>query len=61
VVEPMHNPFWKTVESVNQRLTPELTSTISGHNRVGSPQTELISMYADDLHAFRTHGAGVAR
>jgi len=42
VVEPMHNPFWKTVEAVNQKLTPELTSTISGHNLVGSPQTELM-------------------
>lgn len=42
VVEPMHNPFWRTVEAVNQRLTPELTSTISGHNLVGSPQTELM-------------------
>lgn len=40
--EPMHNPFWRAVEAVNESLTPEGTSTISGHNRVGSAQTELM-------------------
>ena len=42
IVEPMHNPFWKAVEEANQRLTPTRHSTISGHNLVGSRQTELM-------------------
>jgi nicotinamidase-related amidase len=40
--EPMRNPFWNTVERVRQTLTPELESTISRHNLVGSVQTELM-------------------
>jgi nicotinamidase-related amidase len=48
VVEPMHNPFWQTVESINQRLTPTLNSTISGHNLVGSPQAELMPELGPD-------------
>lgn len=40
--EPMHNPFWRAVEEVNESLTPHAASTISGHNRVGSVQTELM-------------------
>jgi nicotinamidase-related amidase len=42
VPEPMRNPFWSAVESVNEQLTPERESTISGHNLVGSVQTELM-------------------
>jgi nicotinamidase-related amidase len=48
VVEPMHNPFWRTVEAVNQQLTPERVSTISGHNLLGSPQTELMPELGPD-------------
>ena len=40
--EPMHNPFWRAVEAAGQQLTPDLPSTISRHNLVGSPQTELM-------------------
>ena len=40
--EPLTNPFWRTVEAVNEQLTPELESTIARHNVVGSPQTELM-------------------
>src|ERR1019366_3383772 len=48
VVELRHNRFWQTVESINQRLTPTLTSTISGHNLVGSPQAELMPELGPD-------------
>jgi nicotinamidase-related amidase len=48
VVEPMHNPFWRTVEAVDQQLTPERVSTISGHNLLGSPQTELMPELGPD-------------
>ena len=40
--ENLHNPFWHAVESARQSLTPELPSTISGHNLVGSPGTEVM-------------------
>lgn len=40
--EYLHNPWWRSVESARQSLTPELPSTISGHNRPGSPQTEVM-------------------
>ncbi len=40
--EPMRNPFWRTVEGVNEMLTPQRKSTIKGHNLVGSVQTELM-------------------
>lgn len=40
--EPMRNPFWAAVEGARQQLTPELESTISRHNIVGSVQTELM-------------------
>jgi biuret amidohydrolase len=40
--EPMRNPFWAAVEAVGQQLTPDRPSTISRHNLVGSPQTELM-------------------
>lgn len=40
--EYLRNPWWRAVESARQSLTPELRSTISGHNLPGSPQTELI-------------------
>jgi len=40
--EPMRNPFWEAVESVNEMLTPERKSTIKGHNLVGSVQTQLM-------------------
>ena len=42
VPEPLHNPFWRAIESVDERLTPERESTIARHNLVGSPQTELM-------------------
>ncbi|HUZ88853.1 MAG TPA: cysteine hydrolase [Candidatus Acidoferrales bacterium] len=40
--EPMRNPFWASVEAANQMLTPDRESTISRHNLVGSPQTQLM-------------------
>ncbi|MGI8563155.1 MAG: cysteine hydrolase [Candidatus Dormibacter sp.] len=40
--EPMRNPFWAAVEGARQQLTPELESTISRHNIVGSLQTQLM-------------------
>jgi nicotinamidase-related amidase len=40
--EYLHNPWWRAVEAAHQSLTPELASTISGHNLSGSPQTELM-------------------
>lgn len=40
--EPMCNPFWRTVEAVDQMLTPDRESTISRHNLAGSVQTELM-------------------
>jgi nicotinamidase-related amidase len=36
------NPFWSAVESARANLTPDLPSTISGHNLVGSAQTEVM-------------------
>ncbi len=40
--ESMTNPFWRAVEAARQSLTPDLPSTISGHNLEGSPQTEIL-------------------
>lgn len=40
--EYLHNPWWRAVESARQSLTPELPSTISGHNLPGSVQTEVM-------------------
>jgi nicotinamidase-related amidase len=42
VPEPMSNPFWRALEEAKQSLTPELPSTVRGHNIAGSPQTELM-------------------
>ncbi len=42
VAEPMANPFWRALEDRRQTLTPELPSTVSGHNLPGSPQNELM-------------------
>jgi biuret amidohydrolase len=40
--EYMRNPWWKAVEEVRMKLTPNLPSTIRRHNLVGSPQTEVM-------------------
>jgi nicotinamidase-related amidase len=40
--EPLRNPFWAAVEGARQMLTPSRSSTISGHNLVGSVQTQLM-------------------
>jgi biuret amidohydrolase len=40
--EYLRNPFWRAVENAREKLTPELPSTIRGHNLVGSPQTEVM-------------------
>jgi nicotinamidase-related amidase len=40
--ENLRNPFWRAVEDLREKLTPELPSTIRGHNLVGSPQTEIM-------------------
>jgi nicotinamidase-related amidase len=40
--ENLRNPWWRAVEELRESLTPELPSTITGHNVVGSPQTEVM-------------------
>jgi nicotinamidase-related amidase len=40
--EYLRNPFWQAMEDARESLTPDLPSTISGHNLVGSPQTEVM-------------------
>jgi nicotinamidase-related amidase len=40
--EFLRNPFWRAVEDLRERLTPELPSTIERHNLVGSVQTEVM-------------------
>lgn len=40
--ENLRNPFWRSVESIREKLTPDLPSTITGHNLVGSPGTEVM-------------------
>lgn len=40
--EALQNPFWRTVDGVQEMLTPHRTSTIRGHNIEGSPQTQLM-------------------
>jgi len=40
--EYMRNPWWRAVDRIREKLTPELPSTIRGHNLVGSPQTEVM-------------------
>jgi nicotinamidase-related amidase len=40
--ENFRNPFWRAVESIREKLTPDLPSTIKGHNIVGSPGTEVM-------------------
>lgn len=50
--ENLRNPFWRAVEDARERVTPDLPSTISGHNLVGSPQTEVMPELApgpDDI------------
>ncbi len=40
--EYLRNPWWQAVERIREKLTPDLPSTIRGHNLVGSPQTEIM-------------------
>lgn len=40
--EYLHNPWWRAIEEERESLTPELPSTVKGHNLVGSPQTEVM-------------------
>ena len=40
--EYLRNPFWKAVEEAREQLTPELVSTIRGHNLPGSPGIEVM-------------------
>jgi nicotinamidase-related amidase len=40
--EYLRNPWWRAVESARQSLTPDLPSTLSGHNLPGSPQVEVM-------------------
>jgi nicotinamidase-related amidase len=40
--EYLRNPWWRAVEDIREKLTPELPSTIRGHNLVGSPQTQVM-------------------
>ena len=40
--EYLRNPWWQAIEEDRESLTPELPSTVKGHNLVGSPQTEVM-------------------
>jgi nicotinamidase-related amidase len=40
--EFLRNPWWRAVDRIREQLTPDLPSTIRGHNLVGSPQTEIM-------------------
>jgi len=40
--EYLRNPWWRAVDGLREKLTPDLPSTIRGHNLVGSPQTEVM-------------------
>jgi biuret amidohydrolase len=40
--EFLRNPWWRAVEGVREKLTPDLPSTIRGHNLVGSPGTQVM-------------------
>lgn len=40
--EYLRNPWWRAIEEVRESLTPDLPSTVKGHNLVGSPQTEVM-------------------
>ena len=40
--EYLANPFWRAVEEAREKLTPELPSTIRGHNLPGSPGTQVM-------------------
>jgi nicotinamidase-related amidase len=40
--EYLRNPWWRAVEAARQSLTPDLPSTISGHNLPGSVQTQVM-------------------
>jgi nicotinamidase-related amidase len=40
--EYLRNPWWRAVDRIREKLTPDLPSTIRGHNLVGSPQTEVM-------------------
>jgi biuret amidohydrolase len=40
--EYLRNPFWKAVDEAREKLTPELPSTIRGHNLPGSPGMEVM-------------------
>lgn len=40
--EALQNPFWRTVDAVQEMLTPHRKSTIRGHNIEGSSQTQLM-------------------
>ena len=40
--EYLRNPWWRAIEEDRQSLTPDLPSTVKGHNLVGSPQTEVM-------------------
>jgi biuret amidohydrolase len=50
--EYLRNPWWRAIEEERESLTPELPSTVKGHNLVGSPQTEVMPELApteDDI------------
>jgi nicotinamidase-related amidase len=40
--EYLRNPWWRAVDRIREQLTPDLPSTIRGHNLVGSPQTQVM-------------------
>lgn len=46
--EPWRNPWWRAVDEANEMLTPDRPSTIAGHNREGSPGTELMPQLGPD-------------
>ena len=46
--EYLRNPWWRAIEEDRESLTPDLPSTVKGHNLVGSPQTEVMPELAPD-------------
>lgn len=48
--EYLRNPWWRAIEEVRESLTPDLPSTVKGHNLVGSPQTEVMPELAPGEH-----------
>lgn len=40
--EYLSNPFWGALDGIREKLTPDMPSTVAGHNLAGSPQTQVM-------------------